>query len=148
MHQTGWTGLVARLLDPASGKDEQGAILIKGDRIADAGAHVFVDTTSDDVAVVDCGGRCLAPGLVDMRVQVREPGEEHMETLATAQAAAVAGGVTTVATLPNTDPVIDDVSLLEFVERRAREIGLVNVHPYAAATRGLKGRAVPPTCPA
>lgn len=130
----------ARLLDPASGLDATGGVIIRDGRIADIGPHVFVDAIQDDVEVVDCDGRCLVPGLIDMRVQVREPGEEHMETLASVQAAAAAGGVTTIATLPNTNPIIDDVSLLEFVERRALEIGLVNLHPYAAATKGLQGR--------
>jgi dihydroorotase len=129
----------ARLLDPTSGLDERGAVLTQGQRILDSGPKLFIDTTTADVDVVDCGGRCLAPGLVDMRVQVREPGEEHMETLTSVQQAAAAGGVTTIATLPNTNPIIDDASLLEFVERRAIEVGLVNLHPYAAATKGLRG---------
>lgn len=130
----------ARILDPVCGMDAKGAVLVRDGKIADIGAHVFVDAIQADVDVVDCAGRCLAPGLVDMRVQVREPGDEHMETLASAQRAAVAGGVTAFATLPNTNPIIDDVSLLEFVERRAIEVGLANVHPYAAATKGLRGQ--------
>lgn len=129
----------ARLLDPAARLDAKGALLVRDGRIAEVGPAVFVDAIQEDVEVVDCGGRCLAPGLVDMRVQTREPGEEHMETLASLQHSAVAGGVTTVATLPNTNPIIDDVSLLEFVERLAQEVGLVNLHPYAAATKRLKG---------
>lgn len=129
----------ARLLDPATRLDAKGAVLVRDGRIVEVGPQVFVDAIQEDVEVVDCAGRCLAPGLVDMRVQTREPGEEHMETLASLQAAAVAGGVTTVATLPNTSPIIDDISILEFVERLAQEVGLVNVHPYAAATKGLKG---------
>lgn len=129
----------ARLLDPASGLDARGGLLVRDGKVAEIGPQVFVDAIQDDVEVVDCAGRCLAPGLVDMRVQVREPGDEHMETLASAQRAAVAGGVTSFATLPNTNPIIDDVSLLEFVERRALEVGLANVHPYAAATKGLRG---------
>lgn len=129
----------ARLLDPAIRLDAKGALLVRDGRIAEVGPAVFVDAIQEDVEVIDCGGRCLAPGLVDMRVQTREPGEEHMETLATLQHSAVAGGVTTVATLPNTNPIIDDVSLLEFVERLAQEVGLVNLHPYAAATKRLKG---------
>jgi len=129
----------ARLLDPAARLDSKGALLVRDGRVAEVGPAVFVDAIQADVEVIDCGGRCLAPGLVDMRVQTREPGEEHMETMVSLQAAAVAGGVTTLATLPNTNPIIDDVSLLEFVERLAQEVGMVNVHPYAAATKGLKG---------
>lgn len=129
----------ARLLDPGTRLDAKGALLVRDGRIAEVGPAVFVDAIQEDVEVVDCGGRCLAPGLVDMRVQTREPGEEHMETLASLQHSAVAGGVTTVATLPNTNPIIDDVSLVEFVERLAQEVGLLNLHPYAAATKRLKG---------
>ncbi len=129
----------ARILDPVRRLDTEGAVLVRDGKIADVGAHVFVDAIQQDVEVVDCAGRCLAPGLVDMRVLVREPGEEHMETLASAQHAAAAGGVTAFATLPNTNPIIDDISLLEFVERRAIEVGLAHVHPYAAATKGLGG---------
>src|SRR6266849_9053855 len=90
--------------------------------------------------MIDCRGHCLAPGIVDMRVQLREPGAEHMENMVSASHAAAAGGVTTMAALPNTEPPIDDVALVDFVARRARDIGLVNIHTYAAATKGLKGR--------
>ncbi|HMA49881.1 MAG TPA: dihydroorotase, partial [Magnetospirillaceae bacterium] len=93
-----------------------------------------------DAQVVDCKGACLAPGLVDMRVQLREPGEEHKETLASAGAAAVAGGVTTMVCLPNTDPCIDDIAAVEFVARIARKNGLAKVYPYAAATKALEGK--------
>src|SRR3546814_15272454 len=76
----------------------------------------------EGVQRVDCGGACLAPGLVDMRVQIREPGEEHKETMDSAGRAAAAGGVTSMVGLPNTEPVIDDVAGVEFVARRAREV--------------------------
>ena len=130
----------ARLLDPASGLDSMGGLLTEGEQIADFGPHLFRDGVPEGVAVVECGGRCLAPGLVDMRVQLREPGEEHKETLRTAGEAAVAGGVTSMVCLPNTDPVIDDVAAVEFVARRARLNGLAKVYPYAAATKGLEGK--------
>ncbi len=129
----------ARLLDPASGLDAKGALLVEGDTIADLGAELFADGVPEDVETIDCTGLCLAPGLVDMRVQLREPGEEHKETMATASAAAAAGGVTTMVCLPNTDPALDEVSLIWFIERRAREIGTVNIHPYAAITKGFSG---------
>ena len=129
----------ARLLDPAARLDARGAVLVEDGRIVDAGPHVFVDAMQEDIAVVDCGGKCLAPGLVDMRVATGEPGNEHLETLATASQAAAAGGVTAIALLPNTEPAIDDVALLEFVERRAAEVGLVSVHSYATATKGARG---------
>jgi len=85
---------------------------------------------------------CLAPGLVDIRVQLREPGEEHKETIASAGAAAVSGGVTSMVCLPNTDPVIDDVAGIEFIARRAREVKRAKVYAYAAATRELAGKDI------
>ena len=84
-------------------------------------------------------GLCLAPGLVDMRVQLREPGAEHLESIESGGRAAAAGGVTTMVALPNTDPPVDDVSVVEFLARRAREVKLAKVYTYAAATKGLKG---------
>jgi dihydroorotase len=130
----------ARLLDPATGLDEPGAVLTDGEMIMDVGPGLFHGGVPSAIEVVDCAGACLAPGLVDMRVQLREPGEEHKETLRTAGEAAVAGGVTSMVCLPNTDPVIDDVAAVEFVARRARQIGLAKVYPYAAATRALEGK--------
>ena len=100
---------------------------------------LFADGVPDGIDVVDCGGHCLAPGLIDMRVHLREPGQEHMEDIASATAAAAAGGVTTMVCLPNTDPPIDDVSLIEFVARRARETGKVKIYPYGAITRACAG---------
>ena len=130
----------ARLLDPASGLDAPGALLTDGETIADFGPQLFADGVPADVEVIDCLGLCLAPGLVDIRVQLREPGEEHKETLRTGGEAAVAGGVTTMVCLPNTDPIIDDVASVEFVARRARKIGLTKVYPYAAITKRLEGK--------
>ncbi len=130
----------ARLLDPASGLDAPGALLTDGETVADFGPQLLADGLSADVEVIDCQGLCLAPGLVDIRVQLREPGEEHKETLRTGGEAAVAGGVTTMVCLPNTDPIIDDVASVEFVARRARMIGLTKVYPYAAITKRLEGK--------
>ena len=130
----------ARLLDPASGLDAPGALLSENGRIADFGPELFADGVPDGIEKVDCGGHCLAPGLIDMRVHLREPGQEHMEDIASATAAAAAGGVTTMVCLPNTDPPIDDVSLIEFVARRARETGVVKIYPYGAITRACAGK--------
>jgi dihydroorotase len=130
----------ARLLDPATGQDAPGALLTNGETIAEVGPGLFRDGVPSGVEVVDCRGLCLAPGLVDMRVQLREPGEEHKETLKSAVEAAVAGGVASIVCLPNTDPVIDGVATVEFVARRARKIGLAKVYPYAAATKHLEGK--------
>jgi dihydroorotase len=129
----------ARLIDPASGLDQLGGLLIIDDRIADLGRHIAAGTIGD-AQVVECGGRVLAPGLIDMMVSTGEPGLEHRETLATASRAAAAGGVTTMVCMPNTEPVIDDVALVDFILRRARDTALVNVHPMAAMTKGLLGQ--------
>ncbi|MGH6932960.1 MAG: dihydroorotase [Dongiaceae bacterium] len=130
----------ARLLDPATRLDQRGGILVQEGLIADLGPRVGMDGLPDGVERVDAGGRCLAPGLIDMRVQLREPGEEHKETIASGGAAAAAGGVTTMICLPNTDPVIDDVASVEFIARRARETRRSKVYCYGAVTKGLAGK--------
>jgi len=130
----------ARLLDPASGTDAPGGVLTEGEHIVDAGAGLFADGAPADAEVVYCAGACLAPGLVDIRMHTGEPGQEHKETLATAVRAAVAGGVTSMVCLPNTEPVIDDMSTVEFVARRARKHGLAKVYCYGAVTKGLAGK--------
>ncbi len=130
--------LNARLIDPASRLDQRGGVLVSGDLIVDVGPHVTADNVGD-AQIVDCDGRVLAPGLIDMMVFTGEPGHEHRETLATASRAAAAGGVTTIVCMPNTDPVIDDVALVDFILRRARDTALVHVHPIAAMTKGLRG---------
>jgi dihydroorotase len=128
----------ARLLDPESGLDAPGDLLVEGDRIAAVGGNLAAGAR--DAETVDAEGLCLGPGLVDMRVQLREPGAEHMESIETGGHAAAAGGVTTMVALPNTDPPVDDVSVVEFLARRAREAKLAKIHTYAAATKGLRGR--------
>lgn len=128
----------ARLLDPASGLDRTGDLLIEAGRIAAIGGDLA--GCAETAETVAAAGLCLAPGLVDMRVQLREPGAEHMESIESGGRAAAAGGVTTMVALPNTEPPVDDVSVVEFLARRAREAKLAKIHTYAAATKGLKGR--------
>ncbi|MEE8226495.1 MAG: dihydroorotase [Kiloniellales bacterium] len=129
----------ARLLDPATGLDTPGVLMTDGAVIADLGPQLFADGVPEKMTVVDCGGHCLAPGLVDIRVQLREPGDEHKETIESGSRAAAAGGVTTMVSLPNTDPVIDDVAGVEFIARRAREVKLVKIYSYASVTRRVEG---------
>jgi len=131
----------ARLLCPASGRDQRGGITIENGLIADLGQHL-ADSGPMGVETIDCGGKLLAPGLIDMRVFAGEPGLEHRDTLETASLAAAAGGVTTIICMPNTQPVIDGVALVDFIERRARDIAIVNIHPMAAATKGLAGEII------
>lgn len=132
----------ARLLDPATGLDTTGGLLSEGEVIKDVGPNVTADVALEGVTVIDCEGLCLAPGLVDMRVHLGEPGEEHKETLASAGRAATKGGITSMVCLPNTEPVIDDMSVVEFVARRARLQGLTKVYPYGAVTKGLSGKEI------
>ncbi len=132
----------ARLIDPASGLDTVGGLLTADGTIAEVGASIFADGAPGDALVVECAGKVLAPGLIDMRVMLCQPGAEHKEDIASACAAAAAGGVTSVVALPNTQPAIDDVAVLEFVARRAREVRLVKVYCHAAMTRGAQGREI------
>ena len=115
-------------------------MLIVDGRIAAAGKAALNQGAPDGAEIIDCNGKAVAAGLIDMRVFIGEPGGEHRETIASASLAAAAGGVTTIVMMPDTDPVIDDVALVEFILRRARDTAMVNVYPAAAITKGLDGR--------
>src|SRR5215204_4496665 len=128
----------ARLIDPASGRDGRGSVLVRDGVIADVAWGA--PAPPEGATVVDCGGQVLTPGLVDMRAFIGEPGAEHRETLKTASEAAAAGGVTTLVCMPDTNPVIDDPAIVDFVRRRARDTAIVNIRPAAALTKGLHGR--------
>ncbi|MCG6115797.1 MAG: dihydroorotase [Mesorhizobium sp.] len=129
----------ARIVDPSRGLDEVGTVIVENGRLKAAGADALNQGHPGGATVRDCSGLTLMPGLVDAHVHVGEPGAEHRETIASASQAAAAGGVTSIVTMPDTDPVIDDVALVEFVLRSARDTALVNVHPAAAITKGLHG---------
>lgn len=129
----------ARLIDPESGRDEMGDCLIENGLILALGPDCAGGHLPPGTEVIDCGGKVLAPGLIDMRVFIGEPGFEHRETLKSAGRAAAAGGITTIVMMPDTDPVIDEPALVDFVRRRARDTCLVRVVPMAALTKGLKG---------
>lgn len=128
----------ARLLDPEQGTLVPGGVVLRDGRIAELSADLRRNAP-EGTRVIDCGGSILAPGLVDMIVHTGVPGKEHRETLATASAAALAGGVTTIVCMPNTEPVIDDVALVDYIKRRATDAGYVHIHPMAALTKGLEG---------
>ena len=126
----------AKLIDPAKNKVEAGAILFD-EAILDIGA---VTSAPDGAEILDAEGLHLAPGLIDMRVVIGEPGAEHKETFKSAGRAAASGGVTTMVMMPNTDPVIDDQSLVDFVRRRGPDrTGGVRILPAAALTKHLDG---------
>ncbi|WP_170385623.1 dihydroorotase [Ruegeria atlantica] len=127
----------ARLIDPESGTDSLGWLNVSNGRITARGDG---DVPASDAQIVDCGGQCLAPGIVDIGVKVCEPGERHKESYKSAGLAAAAGGVTTIITRPDTSPAIDTPESLEFVTRRAQADTPVNVLPMAALTKGRDGR--------
>ncbi len=130
----------ARIVDPSRDLDERGSVIVDGKKIAAAGKSALNQGAPEGATVIDCAGRAVIPGLIDARVFIGEPGGEHRETIASASLAAAAGGVTSLVMMPDTHPVIDDVALVEFVLRTARDTALVNIRPAAAITRGLEGR--------
>ena len=125
-----------RLLDPASGRDEPGALLVRDGRIADLGPAL---AAPEGAARVEGGGAVLCPGLVDLRAALGEPGFEYRETIASAAAAAAAGGITTLAALPDTRPAIDAPALVRHLLQRGAETGSLDILPYGALTRGCRG---------
>lgn len=128
-----------RVVDPAAGIDGIYDVLIDGDRIAQVG-HDLPATLADDVQIVDIPtDLVICPGLIDMHVHLREPGQEHKETVATGTASAVAGGFTAVACMPNTSPVNDNAGVTELILRKAAEAGLARVYPVGAVSRGQQG---------
>jgi dihydroorotase len=127
----------ARLIDPASGREERGGVLVRDGVIQAVGPQV---AEVADAQVIDCGGQVLSPGLIDMRAFIGEPGGPYRETLKSAGEAAAAGGVTTVVSMPDTSPVLDDPAVIDFIVRRARDTSIVNICPAAALTKGLEGQ--------
>src|SRR6201996_1332561 len=129
----------ARLIDPEARYDGAGSLVVQGGVIADVVKKPGLGKLSDDVRVIDCNGAMLAPGLIDIRVKTGEPGAETKETLKSACRAAAAGGVPALVLQPDTDPAADDPATIDFIQRRARDIGLVHVYAAGAATKGLAG---------
>ncbi|OLP58760.1 dihydroorotase [Xaviernesmea oryzae] len=128
-----------RIVDPARNLDETGTVLIAEGRILAAGRDAANQGLPEGGQRIDCTDLVAIPGLVDTRVFVGEPGAEHRETIASAARAAAAGGITSFVAMPDTDPVIDDVALIEFLLKTGRDKAVVNVHAAAALTRGLHG---------
>jgi dihydroorotase len=130
----------ARIIDPSRDLDLEGDLLIADGVVRDAKRGIGAAGVPEGTEVVDCRGKVAAPGLIDMRAFVGEPGAEHRETFASASQAAAAGGVTTIVSQPDTSPAIDEPAMVDFVLRRARDTAIVHVHPMAALTKGTKGR--------
>ncbi len=123
----------ARLINPETGFDGLGSLTIAGEEIV-----AMNDPAPEGAIEVDCGGHCLAPGIVDIGVKIGEPGERHQESFRSAGLAAAAGGVTTIIVRPDTSPAIDTPETLEFVTRRAAE-ARVRIRHMAALTKGRDG---------
>src|SRR6202035_540285 len=131
-----WMLKGARVVDPANGRDGVFDLLIDGDRIARVGR----DLPADGATIVELpSGLVVVPGLIDMHVHLREPGQEHKETVATGTAAAVAGGFTAVACMPNTSPVNDNAEVTGYILKKAADANLARVYPTGAASRGQRG---------
>ena len=130
----------ARIIDPSRDIDIIGDLLIADGMIREAKRGIGAAGVPEGTEVIDCRGKVIAPGLIDMRAFIGEPGAGHRETFASASQAAAAGGVTTIICQPDTSPVIDDPATVDFVLRRARDTAIVHVHPMAAISKGLHGK--------
>lgn len=130
----------ARLIDPASDYDGPGSLILTEGVIAEVLHTAHLPSGSADMKVIDCDGKVVCPGLIDLRVKTGEPGAEPKETLKSASRAAAAGGVTSMVVQPDTDPVIDEPAMVDFILRRARDIELVHVYPAGAATKAHNGK--------
>jgi dihydroorotase len=129
----------ARILDPSRDLDIDGDLLIADGVIREAKRGIGAAGVPEGTEIIDCKGKVVAPGLIDMRAFVGEPGGEYRETIASASQAAAAGGVTTIVCQPDTTPAIDDPAIVDFILRRARDTAIVHVRPMAALTKGLNG---------
>ena len=130
----------ARIADPSRDLDSVGDVLIADGVIREAKKGIGAAGVPEGTEVIDCRGKLVAPGLVDMRAFIGEPGAGYRETLASASQAAAAGGVTTIICQPDTSPAIDNPATVDYVLRRARDNAIVHIHPMAALTKGLEGR--------
>src|SRR4029453_1403446 len=128
-----------RVVDPANGLDGAFDVLIDGDRIAEVAPDIPASRINGGELIELARGLVVCPGLIDMHVHLREPGQEHKETVATGVAAAVAGGFTAVACMPNTKPVNDNAGVTQLILQKAREARLARVYPIGAVSRGQQG---------
>src|SRR3954469_5619678 len=130
----------ARLIDPSRDLDITGDVLIADGMIRDSRRGIGAAGVPEGTDIINCAGKVVAPGLIDMRAFIGEPGAGHRETFASASQAAAAGGVTTIICQPAPSPAIDDPATVDYVLRRARDTAIVHVHPMAAITKGLEGK--------
>ena len=132
--------LNAAIIDPKNSLDEMGGLIISEEgKIEAVGKKVNKNNIPSREKFIDLSGKHIFPGLVDMRVFVGEPGYEYKENFKTLSSAALAGGVTSVVTMPNTSPIIDNVSIVDFLKRRGRDKSKINIYPSASLTKNLEG---------
>jgi len=133
----------ARIIDPAQNIDSRMDIFLENGKIAKVGVNLSKSSKSKDsdktTKIIDLTGMILVPGLIDMHTHLREPGYEYKETIASGSAAAVAGGFTSIACMPNTNPINDNRSITEFIRRKAAEAALANVYPVGAISTDSAG---------
>ncbi|MDC3091380.1 dihydroorotase [Rickettsiales bacterium] len=132
----------ARIIEPGVNVTNKSGLLIKGKLIEDFGAHIQASNISDNYEIIDCKNSYLAPGLVDMRVQIREPGLEHQETIKSVSKSACSGGISSLVCLPNTKPITDQPALIHSIQRKAREVALTKIFCTGAITRNLLGKEI------
>ena len=132
----------ARIIDTKNNVDEIGGILIDDNGIIISSGKEVTKDNIGDAKVYDCSNKMAIPGIIDGRVFVGEPGYEYKENYRTLSQAAISGGVTSVVTMPNTDPIVDNVSTFDFIKRRARDKSLINIHPLASLTRNIDGKEI------
>ncbi len=129
----------ARVIDPSRDFDGVGDVLIADGVIRDMRRGIGAAGVPEGTDIINCAGKVVAPGLVDMRAFVGEPGYDYRETFASASLAAATGGITTIICQPGTAPVIDNSATVDFILRRSRDTAVVNIQPMAALTKGLRG---------
>ena len=129
----------ARVVDPSRDFDGLGDVLIADGVVRETRRGIGAAGVPEGTDIINCNGKIVAPGLIDMRAFVGEPGFGHRETFASASQAAASGGITTIICQPDTEPVIDNSATVDFVMRRARDTAIVNIQPMAALTKGLAG---------
>ena len=131
----------ARIIDPSQKMDEKGSLILdKNGKIKNLGKDIKKTDINSSVEIIDVKGNILIPGIVDMKAFVGEPGYEYKENFRTLSQAALAGGVTSIVTMPNTNPIIDNVSMVDFIIRRGRDKASVNLFPCASITKKTEGK--------
>ena len=130
----------ANIIDPHNSLNEYGGLIVSEDgKIEAIGKKVNINNLPTREKPIDLNGKYIFPGIVDMRVFVGEPGYEYKENFRTLSNAALSGGVTSVVTMPNTDPIIDNVSIVDFLKRRGRDKSMINIFPCASLTKNIEG---------